>query len=88
MSVEVASLGVHVHGGMGFIEETGAAQHYRNARILSIYEGTTAIRPTTSSAARPARRRRHRKALARQIEATETALLACDQRRQTRWRNG
>ncbi len=43
MSVEVASLGIQVHGGMGFIEETGAAQHYRDARILPIYEGTTAI---------------------------------------------
>jgi alkylation response protein AidB-like acyl-CoA dehydrogenase len=42
-SVEVASMGVQVHGGMGFIEETGAAQHYRDARILPIYEGTTAI---------------------------------------------
>ncbi|CAG4884810.1 putative enzyme [Georgfuchsia toluolica] len=43
MSVEVASLGIQVHGGMGFIEETGAAQHLRDARILTIYEGTTAI---------------------------------------------
>ena len=43
MSVDVASLGVQVHGGMGFIEETGAAQFYRDARILPIYEGTTAI---------------------------------------------
>jgi alkylation response protein AidB-like acyl-CoA dehydrogenase len=43
MSIEVASLGIQVHGGMGFIEETGAAQHYRDARILTIYEGTTAI---------------------------------------------
>jgi alkylation response protein AidB-like acyl-CoA dehydrogenase len=43
MSIQVASLGVQVHGGMGFIEETGAAQYYRDARILSIYEGTTAI---------------------------------------------
>jgi alkylation response protein AidB-like acyl-CoA dehydrogenase len=42
-AVEVASLGVQVHGGMGYIEETGAAQHYRDARILPIYEGTTAI---------------------------------------------
>ncbi|WP_322994534.1 acyl-CoA dehydrogenase [Castellaniella sp.] len=42
-SLEVASLGVQVHGGMGFIEETGAAQYYRDARILPIYEGTTAI---------------------------------------------
>ncbi len=43
MSIEVASLGVQVHGGMGYIEETGAAQYYRDARILTIYEGTTAI---------------------------------------------
>ena len=43
MSVDMASLGVQVHGGMGFIEETGAAQYYRDARILPIYEGTTAI---------------------------------------------
>ena len=40
---EVTSLGVQVHGGMGFIEETGAAQYFRDARITSIYEGTTAI---------------------------------------------
>ena len=43
MGVEVASLGVQVHGGMGFIEETGAAQHYRDARITPIYEGTNGI---------------------------------------------
>ncbi len=43
MSLEAASLGVQIHGGMGFIEETGAAQYYRDARILTIYEGTTAI---------------------------------------------
>ncbi|KJK17226.1 acyl-CoA dehydrogenase [Burkholderiaceae bacterium 16] len=42
-ALEVTSLGVQVHGGMGFIEETGAAQYYRDARILTIYEGTTAI---------------------------------------------
>ncbi|MDK2125858.1 acyl-CoA dehydrogenase C-terminal domain-containing protein [Parachitinimonas caeni] len=40
---EITSLGVQIHGGMGFIEETGAAQHYRDARITSIYEGTTGI---------------------------------------------
>jgi len=40
---EVTSLGVQVHGGMGFVEETGVAQHYRDARITSIYEGTTGI---------------------------------------------
>jgi butyryl-CoA dehydrogenase len=43
MSQDVARDGVQVHGGMGFIEETGAAQHYRDAKILTIYEGTTAI---------------------------------------------
>ncbi|RJG06838.1 acyl-CoA dehydrogenase [Noviherbaspirillum cavernae] len=43
LSIDVTSTGVQVHGGMGFIEETGAAQYYRDARILSIYEGTTAI---------------------------------------------
>ncbi len=40
---EVASLGIQIHGGMGFIEETGAAQHYRDARIAPIYEGTNGI---------------------------------------------
>ena len=43
LSIDVASTGVQIHGGMGFIEETGAAQFYRDARILTIYEGTTAI---------------------------------------------
>jgi len=42
-SIEIASTGVQVHGGMGFIEEAGAAQHLRDARITTIYEGTTAI---------------------------------------------
>ncbi len=43
VGVEVASMGVQIHGGMGFIEETGAAQFYRDARILPIYEGTNGI---------------------------------------------
>src|SRR6516225_678144 len=43
VAIEVASLGIQVHGGMGFIEETGAAQRLRDARILSIYEGTNGI---------------------------------------------
>ncbi|UVE19579.1 acyl-CoA dehydrogenase [Pseudomonas sp. LS44] len=42
-AIDIASLGVQIHGGMGFIEETGAAQHLRDARITSIYEGTTGI---------------------------------------------
>jgi alkylation response protein AidB-like acyl-CoA dehydrogenase len=43
VGVEVSSLGVQVHGGMGYIEETGAAQHYRDSRIAAIYEGTNGI---------------------------------------------
>ena len=43
MGIEVTSLGIQIHGGMGFIEETGAAQHFRDARITTIYEGTTGI---------------------------------------------
>ncbi len=43
IGVEVASEGIQVHGGMGYIEETGAAQHYRDARIAPIYEGTNGI---------------------------------------------
>jgi 3-(methylsulfanyl)propanoyl-CoA dehydrogenase len=43
IGIEVASLGVQVHGGMGFIDETGAAQHLRDARIATIYEGTNGI---------------------------------------------
>ena len=79
MSTEVASLGVQVHGGMGFIEETGAAQHYRDARILSIYEGTTAIQANDLVGRKTARDGgATAKALAREIEATEAALRACD----------
>ncbi len=43
IGIEVSSLGVQVHGGMGYIEETGAAQHFRDARIAAIYEGTNGI---------------------------------------------
>ena len=43
LGIEIASLGIQVHGGMGFVEETGAAQHLRDARIVTIYEGTTGI---------------------------------------------
>ena len=76
MSLTVTSLAVQVHGGMGFIEETGVAQHYRDARILTIYEGTTAIqandlvgRKTLRDGGQTAR------AIAAQIETTETELL-------------
>jgi len=75
MSIEVASLGVQVHGGMGFIEETGAAQYYRDARILAIYEGTTAIQANDLVGRKTARDGgQGAKAIARQIEATEAEL--------------
>ena len=57
MSLEVTNLGVQVHGGMGFIEETGAAQYYRDAKILTIYEGTTAIQANDLVGRKTARRR-------------------------------
>ena len=75
MSLDVASLGIQIHGGMGFIEETGAAQHLRDAKILTIYEGTTAIqandlvgRKTLRDGGQTAR------AVAGQIERTEREL--------------
>jgi hypothetical protein len=43
MSQELTSYGIQIHGGMGYVEETGSAQYYRDARITTIYEGTTAI---------------------------------------------
>ena len=77
MSLEVTSLGIQVHGGMGFIEETGAAQYYRDAKILTIYEGTTAIqandlvgRKTSRDGGQTA------KAIAAQIKGTEAELIA------------
>jgi alkylation response protein AidB-like acyl-CoA dehydrogenase len=75
MSLEVTSLGVQVHGGMGFIEETGAAQYYRDARILTIYEGTTAIQANDLVGRKTARDGgRTARGIAAQIEATEAAL--------------
>jgi len=77
MSLEVTSLGVQVHGGMGFIEETGAAQHYRDAKILTIYEGTTAIQANDLVGRKTARDGgQTAKAIAKQIETTESALNA------------
>jgi alkylation response protein AidB-like acyl-CoA dehydrogenase len=79
MSLEVTSLGVQVHGGMGFIEETGAAQHYRDAKILTIYEGTTAIQANDLVGRKTARDGgATARAIAGRIEATETALAARD----------
>jgi hypothetical protein len=75
MSVEVASLGIQVHGGTGYIEESGAPQLLRDARILAIYEGTTAIqandlvgRKTLRDGGETAR------AIAAEVEACEGAL--------------
>ncbi|GAB4217535.1 MAG: acyl-CoA dehydrogenase [Rhodoferax sp.] len=77
MSLEVTSLGVQIHGGMGFIEETGCAQYYRDARILPIYEGTTAIQSNDLVGRKTARDGgQTAKAIAAQIEATEAELTA------------
>jgi 3-(methylthio)propanoyl-CoA dehydrogenase len=79
MSVEVASLGVQVHGGMGFIEETGAAQYLRDARILPIYEGTTAIQANDLVGRKTARDGgRTPKAIAVQMASTEAELAKRD----------
>jgi len=79
LSQDVARDGVQVHGGMGFIEETGAAQHYRDAKILTIYEGTTAIqandlvgRKTVRDGGKVA------KGLIAQVRATEAELAKVD----------
>jgi hypothetical protein len=77
MSLEVTSLGVQVHGGMGFIEETGAAQYYRDAKILTIYEGTTAIQANDLVGRKTSRDGGATgKALAAQVQGTEDALRA------------
>ena len=79
MSVEMTSLGVQIHGGMGFIEETGAAQHYRDARILSIYEGTTAIQANDIVGRKTLRDKGAvAKELCARIAATEQDLAARD----------
>ncbi|MEX8508508.1 MAG: acyl-CoA dehydrogenase, partial [Leptothrix ochracea] len=79
MSLEVTSLGVQVHGGMGFIEETGAAQYYRDAKILTIYEGTTAIQANDLVGRKTARDGgQTARTIAAQIELTEAALDARD----------
>ena len=75
MSLEVANLGVQVHGGMGYIEETGAAQYYRDAKILTIYEGTTAIQANDLVGRKTARDGGEQAlAIARQVAATEAEL--------------
>ncbi|MES2105261.1 MAG: acyl-CoA dehydrogenase [Pseudomonadota bacterium] len=77
MSLDVTSTGVQVHGGMGFIEETGAAQHYRDARILTIYEGTTAIQANDLVGRKTARDGgATAKGLIAQVRKTEAELAA------------
>ena len=76
MSLEVTSLGVQVHGGMGFIEETGAAQYYRDAKILTIYEGTTAIQANDLIGRKTGRDGgQTAKGIAAQIALTEAELI-------------
>jgi hypothetical protein len=77
MSLEVTSAAVQVHGGMGFIEETGVAQYYRDAKILTIYEGTTAIQANDLVGRKTARDGgQTARAIAAQIQDTEAALAA------------
>ena len=77
MSLTVTSLAVQVHGGMGFIEETGVAQYYRDAKILTIYEGTTAIQANDLVGRKTARDGgQTAKGIAAQIETTEAELQA------------
>jgi len=77
MSLEVTSMAVQVHGGMGFIEETGVAQYYRDAKILTIYEGTTAIQANDLVGRKTARDGgQTAKAIAAQVATTVAELQA------------
>ena len=77
MSLEVTSMAVQVHGGMGFIEETGVAQYYRDAKILTIYEGTTAIQANDLVGRKTARDGgQAAKAIAAQVATTVADLQA------------
>ena len=77
MSLEVTSMAVQVHGGMGFIEETGVAQYYRDAKILTIYEGTTAIQANDLVGRKTARDGgQAAKAIAAQVATTVADLRA------------
>ncbi|HMB76276.1 MAG TPA: acyl-CoA dehydrogenase, partial [Kiloniellaceae bacterium] len=76
---QVADLGIQVHGGVGFIEETGAAQHYRDARILRIYEGTNGIQAIDLLSRKLLRDGGAEvKALQAEIAETVAALTKCD----------
>nr|WP_315258771.1 acyl-CoA dehydrogenase [uncultured Duganella sp.] len=79
LSQDVTRDGVQIHGGMGFIEETGAAQHYRDAKILTIYEGTTAIQANDLIGRKTVRDGgKIAKELIAQVRATEAELAKLD----------
>jgi len=79
IACEIASIGVQIHGGMGFVEETGAAQHYRDARILPIYEGTNGIQALDLIGRKLARDRgRAVGEMIAEIQAVHDALNAAD----------
>ncbi len=88
MSLDVTSTGVQIHGGMGFIEETGAAQHYRDSRILTIYEGTTAIQANDLVGRKTARDGgATAKGILAQVRKTEAELAAATIRPDLAWRS-
>jgi hypothetical protein len=77
MAQEVTSLGIQVHGGMGYVEESGAPQYLRDARILTIYEGTTAIQANDLVGRKVMRDGgAAARAMAEEVAATEAALRA------------
>jgi alkylation response protein AidB-like acyl-CoA dehydrogenase len=79
LGVEIASLGVQVHGGMGYIEETGACQHLRDARIATIYEGTTGIQAGDLVGRKlAADKGAAMRALVAEMRATEVELVRAD----------
>jgi len=79
-AIEIASIGIQVHGGMGFIEETGAAQYLRDARITAIYEGTTGIQAADLIGRKVARDGGQTiRSVIAQMRAVEAQLLAADQ---------
>jgi acyl-CoA dehydrogenase len=79
LAQETTSLGIQVHGGMGFVEETGAAQHYRDARVLPIYEGTNGIQAADFAGRKIlANEGRDMRALIAELRETCNALAADD----------
>jgi len=81
-AIEVASLGIQVHGGVGYVEETGAAQHLRDARITTIYEGTTGIQAADLTGRKVARD--NGQALSRLIDEMRAVLGSLTDSREPR----